>query len=243
MSVTPTHIANLALDELPAARITSLAERSVPAVACAGQYAQAVDEVLESYPWSFAKVRAPVAETANPAPEQWVYAYALPHDCALPVRVYNAGSGLPSYTGTEGQQETALAVPSHYAIDRFEIAGSLLLTNVPAATLEYISWSATGFSPSFVRAVAAKLATRICMPIKKDARRRRELLEEEAVMLDRAKAVDFNKQPRSYGNFIPDAIVARLGVAPDWLPPRAAGGVESIPDSDYTAIFLSELGY
>lgn len=240
-AITPTDVCNLALDEVPAARIQSVNEESVAGRVCALQYPQAVRELLEEHSWSFGRRTQALAQlSASDRPESWVYAYALPTDCALPIRVYQRGQSSPSYTGTVGQMPAALGGLAG-APDPYDIAGSTLYANVPDLMLEFISWSADGFSPAFVRAAAARLASYIVMPIRKDGRRQRELVELAEMRVKRAQQVDASKTPHSYGNFIPAALIARGGVMPAGAltPPQ---GAEQIPDSDYVAIFLSELG-
>lgn len=228
LNVTPVLICNLALDELPAAGILSLGDKSPEARACARQYPVASEELLGAgFPWGFATVRAELASLAsNDRPGEWTSAYAAPGDMLLPAR-------LLSDIQDDG---------------RYEYTGQTVYANGSRAVLEYVSTAVTPeqFTPLFRKALVLLLASKICMPIKKDRTQRKELGAEayDALMMAAAEAA--RRSPISYGDHVPDVLLARMGYEPGYaLPPMVveATGGEQIPDTDYAALFEAGLDF
>jgi hypothetical protein len=105
------------------------------------------DELLESYPWHFAKTRALLPETTAPA-FGWDAAYNLPADCLrlLPLR-------------ENGEHEGCL-IP--YEVEASPVNdGRQVLCNVTGGLkIHYIKrlTNAAKFSPTFARALGSRLA-------------------------------------------------------------------------------------
>jgi len=247
---SPTTICNLALDAVPARRITSLSEDSYAAELCAVQYPQAFMEMLESWSWGWARVTTQMAAVPNDRPDEWASAYALPANLALPIRVVGTISDAPRNATTLDQALQPMA---------YEIKGQTLYTDVAApASLEHLDYKiAPAFSSAmFVRALALKIASRVSLPITKSESREKNLLQQAEVFEQRARAADANRQPQTYGDFIPEVIQFRMG----GVPGAALGGVVpgvTIPDvvttpvdtttvysyEDWTAEFLAGLSF
>lgn len=202
---SPTGICNLALDAVPANRITSMAEDSLEAQKCALQYPQVFAETLETWPWNFARRRDALPAVINDRAGEWQYAYAIPNQMALPLGVWPATEVTQASTGYNAQ-------PMRKPSWDFDILGSVLYTDAPGAMLEHLDY---GVAPPkatamFVRTVALKLASRICLPLTKSQRREQALLEQAEVFEQRARAHEANSRPQTYGEFIPEAIRYRL---------------------------------
>lgn len=202
---SPTGICNLALDAVPANRITSLAEDSLEAQKCALQYPQVFAETLETWPWNFARKREGLPEVINDRKGEWLYAYALPANMALPLGVWPFEEvGLAS----SGYTNQPMRKPSW----DFDILGGKLYTDAKVAILEHLDYSVAPpkATAMFVRTVALKLASRICLPLTKSQRREQALLEQAEIFEQRARAHEANSRPQTYGDFIPEAVRYRL---------------------------------
>lgn len=208
MGTSRLTIFNMALGELPAARVDLVEENSLAGETCREHYPEALKLLLEDHDYDFAVRRSALALVTNDRPREWRFAYQLPGDCAKPLHIllYSAGEAgeVVSFTGALRAAETA--VP-------FRVADGKLYCNVANAVLEYASNAASEatFSALFTRAVALELATRAVMPLLKDARRQRELIQMAEVARERAKAEDMNRDRESPLDFMPEFQLARLG--------------------------------
>jgi len=211
MNHTATSICNLALDEIKATNIASLNENSVAAAVCRRQYPQALAEVLEAHDWGFARKRVALAGVTNEREGLWGYAYALPGDMALPIRVdldYNGITAAPVYAG-----------PLHWRFDLlgiepvpFDYAGSVLFTGVEGAILEYVgSAPETGSFPAlFVRALKTTLGANLAASVKGDHQLKQLLLSEAQTYYERAVANNDARKPQRYGDdYIPETVRGR----------------------------------
>jgi len=173
--LTDTEIANLALSKLGpgGGYLTSLeTDDTEAAEALRRVYVAVRDEVLEAHAWRFARKRDALA--ADPAPPTWGFAlqYTLPSDCLK-----------------------VLAVKG-YAVNwtsAFEEEDGKLLTDITAPL--YIRYLArvtnTGkFSPTFVAALAARLADEVCEVITKSSSKREKLQSEYLAKLKAARRSD-----------------------------------------------------
>ena len=84
-----TSIANAALTLLGERRINSLDESSKSAKILKERFDEVRDEVLRSYPWNFATVRAQIAADAVAPSWGFDYAYTLPSDCLRLLEIEN----------------------------------------------------------------------------------------------------------------------------------------------------------
>lgn len=209
MTLSVVQIANLALDEIPAASITSLNDNVHRAEVLRRQYPQALGELME-IPWSFAIRRAPLTAITNSRSPFWGYAYQLPNDLGYPLRLMTpeATSLFHGSYGAAIRAEPGLP---------FDTEGATIWSQQSAVELEYVSRDPafSDMSASFEKALVMTLAAKIVMPITKDRSRRDDLIRDAEVARERAAAQDANRnaQANRYGdNFIPEAIEAMMGV-------------------------------
>lgn len=170
-TLTITEIANLALSKLGpgGGYLTDFeTDDSEAADALRRVYVAIRDEVLETHPWRFAQRRTNLA--ADPVAPDWGYAvqYALPEDC---LRVLAIEPGLQP----------------------FIVEGDRLLSDATAPL--YIRYLAkitdtSKFSPTFVAALAARLADEICEVITKSTTRREKLQFEYVAKMRTARKID-----------------------------------------------------
>lgn len=212
MNYTATAICNMALDEIKAQNIVSLNENSREAEKCRRWYPQALGEVLEATNWGFARTRTTLALRAdNDRASEWAYAYALPADIAVPIRLVPPQEGVGDQL-LAGQRAVTYSLSTDAPIP-YEWAGQTFYTNLEGAVLEHVTTSPdTGTLPAkFVECIRFNLAAKLVVPIKGSRSEQTDLMQKAQVMMERAAASNHNRQPQSYGNFIPDAIKARMG--------------------------------
>ncbi len=216
-------ICNMALDELPFATIASLDDTSQQAIACRRHYEQAWGEALEMSDWSpFRQRLALTALDENDREGEWLYAYSLPSDVAMEIRLLP-----PTVNGvvvvSELMAGQTLAYPLIGYNDpglRYDTSGSTLYANSPDAVLEYI-----GSTPTFerirflfVKALALTLASKLAMPLKKERQLKLSLAQEAKIAWEDAIAKNANSRPQTYGdNFVSEALAARMGYDPTVL--------------------------
>lgn len=152
-----TQVANLALAEIGAKRITSLdADSSPEAVACRLHFDHVRNVLLRSHPWAFAKTTAALsASTTTPvASTEWDTAWVIPGDILRLIRVVGSTADLPR--------------------NRYEIAGRYLHTrSLDTLQIVYVS-NATPvaeWDDLFVDAMRYKLAAELCGDLAQDMAR------------------------------------------------------------------------
>lgn len=202
MATTPVDICNLALGIIGDSRIQSMEERSKEAAECGRFYDQALDEALEAFDWPFARA---YVRGVSPAEVEvvtgYAYGYAVPSD-AIAIRGVARtlrGEASPEFT------LSSVASPdgSSLRIIHTDREGGVIVytrreTYVPS------------FTPLFVAAVAAKLASYIAMPLTKSEKKRDDAEKRYLQTIEQA-AVSVGNQG-----------VARLGgeATPDWIEAR-----------------------
>ncbi len=207
MTTSPTTIANRALSELPSTRITNIGANEKNALECALQYGPALAELLEAGEWSFATKRMVLTKLAtNDRDGIWLYAYEIPDDMQTPLRMVEPPRGyaptlLPGQTLAPLSRNEAITLP-------YDLSGSTFYANTDGVVLEYVVRQPTpaGWTALFEKALVWKLATLICMPIRQDRSLREKLEVESHYHTSRALAMDFNRNPQTYGDFTPDVI-------------------------------------
>jgi len=180
--MTDVSICNLALTQLSTARITSLDENSENARKCKAIYEMVRDSLLADHNWNFARAEKELALIdETPVSEDWAYIFQLPVDCLRVMRM------------EEDEQ--------------FAIFGDRLYTNSDEAKIEYIKreTNPVKYSPMFVKALAARIASDLSYGITKSATLA-QVAEQRAIMsLKEAKWTDaqegINTLPIT-GNFI-----------------------------------------
>jgi hypothetical protein len=190
---------NLALSNIGhKAQIADPDERSAEANHCRRFYPMALGVALERYSWDFATRRAILAEVDNPV-DHWMFAYALPNLCIAPRAV------LPPQC-TDDSLEQPFEIESTAAGD------TILYTNMEDAVLKYTTLveDTTKYSPLFVMAIAADLASMLVGPIPKDPRKRQEMQQLAIYYTGLAEASNANgSRSNTYGTFTPTHMQAR----------------------------------
>lgn len=161
-------ICNLALAHVgDSAQVISITpnDGTVQSAHCARFYPIARDVVLSAFDWTFATKRAAIPLVANPSPDDWTYAYALPSTCLRPLGALYPGVpwknfGAGSDTGTYP-----------YIVEAGEDGKLVMYTNLQTAVLRYVDkvTDTTRYPPLVVTAIARLLASFLAGPIIKDA--------------------------------------------------------------------------
>lgn len=152
-------LCNLALGKVSATPITTIADVTPRAEACAREYQAALDEVLELAFWNFAMTRAALVATTAPA-FGYSYAFTLPADFIAVEVVNNANA-------------------KDYDFERrFKIEGGKLLSDESVANIVYVKNgtlspdTADSFgalmTPLFVNCFTTLLASKIAPSIRND---------------------------------------------------------------------------
>jgi hypothetical protein len=225
-------ICNHALAELPSASIASLDEKSAEAMACARAYPQALQALLEFHPWSFANKRISLAAVTNDRASEWRFAYAMPTDCAMPLRIVPD----PSVDACGPWRDWDQGLGSAY-----DLEGSTLYSWVENATLDYVSrdLAEARMTSMFADALALELASRIVMAIKKSRELKGDLIKQAEVAKQRAEAADMNRQPQRNAPYESEAgrarrsdcygdrsLYSRPGVSTQFLTDQSGGLLE-----------------
>lgn len=172
-----TAVANLALAEIGAKRISDLeADSSPEAVACRLHFDHVRNVLLRSHPWSFAKLTVALSQSATDpvASTEWDAAWTLPGDMLRLIRVVGPDADLPR--------------------TRFEIAGNFLHTrDLDTCTIVYVSDSipVTRWDDLFVDAMRYKLASEIAEDVTQNPQKADAALQKyKAMALPDAARVD-----------------------------------------------------
>lgn len=202
-------IANEALAECACGSIASFDENSLEANEVNRFFDLVFAELLDWTEWSFARRYVVLAEVTNDRAAEWNYCYALPTDCAAPLKIRSSmpdADELPSYGPMSYPWQDEAPVS-------FIVEGGKIYTNAETATLVYTTTNIqpSELSPLVRRAFSLELASRIAYPIKKDAKLKGELIQAAEVAKARAISDEENKNPRIAPRYVSDAEYARLG--------------------------------
>ena len=213
---------NLALAQVPNAPIASIDENSQGAVECKRAYPQVLGELLEMYPWRFARKRQSLAIVTNDRPMEWQTAFAMPSDIAQVVSIQPDYGVTPAGTLTllAGQRLAVTVfdgvVPTIVPllpVDGYMIAAGVLYANMLSAVLEYTSTAVDSgrFPAGFRNALAMGIAARVVMPITKSRERQGDLLKAARTAWEHAVTDDANQAPARALDFVPRDTAARTG--------------------------------
>jgi hypothetical protein len=216
MALDTLQIKNMALDEVPEARIEAEDEASIPAETVASVYQPALELLLEDYDWDFAIRRQVLAMVANDRGNEWVYSYRLPGDMARPRFLLPFGGNEIAIAGSLPVYPVAGVYRGFEGRWPFIVGTDTVYTNREFAVFEYVANnpSPSTFTAKFARALAVEIASRIVMPLKKDRQRQGDLIKMAEVARERAKADAMNRDHESTRDFIPESQLVRSGVAP-----------------------------
>lgn len=134
-------IANMAIDVLADEAIVDLNQEGVVAEYMSRNFGPVRDELLQMFPWNFAKTRASLASSGAPA-FGWTYQCLIPDGCLRPLEIRCNGE-------------------FNYDPVPFEYEGDYILTDytppVPLIFVQRVT-NTTKFSPLFARTLANRLA-------------------------------------------------------------------------------------
>jgi hypothetical protein len=167
-----TDIANMALHRVGAQRIMDLDDGdSKSARVLRDFFEPAIREVGRLAEWQCLKDRATLVQLATAPAFGWTYAYELPTTFLRLVKLNGV-----DYAGQPG--------------DDHEIEGRTLLTDETTAKVEFIAYKeeTEDYDPLFIKAVVAKLAAEIAVPIRQDEALAARLMGEfESLALPKAR--------------------------------------------------------
>lgn len=168
-----TEISNRALSKLGQPRVSNIDTTDTkPARTISGMWDVVRDAVLSSYPWNFAIKRTSLAPDGTAPSWGWTYAYTMPADFLTLHRIrYN-----PAY----------------------EFEGKKILTDEGSTIyIQYIAQiTATGdYSPTFVEALATRLAFEACEEITQSNSKKADLAKMYSAILNNAYHVDSKENP------------------------------------------------
>lgn len=181
---SPTDIANMALHRVGAHRIMSIDDEEKGAQVCKDFFESTVKACARMAEWQCLRGRATLARLSQNPAFGWSYAYQLPTDCLLVIKL----------NGTQFDGE-----PS----DPFDVEGRTLLTDSESAKIEYTAYKAeTGdYDPLLVEAIVSKLASQIAVPMRQDEGLAARLREEfERLDLSKARVKTYGEKRRKRAN-------------------------------------------
>lgn len=185
MVAAPVDIVNRALVKLGEAMIASLDDPVKVARLASSMYDVIRDGVISAHAWSFARTRAKLPAEAEAPAFGWEYQYLLPADC---LRVLEAGDWprpvMDDYIGRNTQA--------------YVLEGRHILTNLgPALNLIYLRRieDVGFFPPSFVEALACKLAVEMAEGLSASGSKRELAWREYELAVKQAKAINVIQLP------------------------------------------------
>lgn len=200
MTLSAVQFCNLALDEIPADPLVSMEDNTIAAAVCRRQFPQAIGEVMEAGSWDFARKRVRLTRLGQADVRYWRSRFQMPNDMAMPLSIMRWEDG---YSGE----------PFIGPSEEFSYADGVLWALTDDVVLEYVTSDPaySAMSKTFERALALTLASRLAMPIKRDATAKNRLMQEAEVFRDRALARSLNKNKNRYGDdFIPSALMGHF---------------------------------
>lgn len=194
-----TQLVNRALDLIAESPIPSLDDQVAGVVARTARqwYKPTVAWLLERHDWGLAQTRAPlVAEAVNTRSNNWLYAYRVPEDCAF-VTAIN-----PADTATGVAVGYYAGLRAMLMRQRFERVVDILYSSIPAAVIDYTSYTVdeTSFPEEFCDIIVLMLASRFAVPIAKKAGLEEKYRNMAQGALDVALARSRNENEPTYGD-------------------------------------------
>lgn len=168
MTISVTHICNMALSKIGANRISALSDGTKNSILCNDFYEATVDEVLRMHPWNCAISRAQLAPLSESPAFGYDYQYTLP-TAPYCLRVLQ----------TELDYE-------------FKIEGRMLLTDESTCNILYIKriTDPTKFDPLLVEAIAVRLGMKLAYPVVQSKTLTEQLAQEYEWILREARSAD-----------------------------------------------------
>ncbi len=135
---------------------------SALSILCNQIFNQTVEELLDMHQWSFATVRANLAETATNDLAGWKYSYLFPADALKALQVLPDGE-------KDRYVDPRTRNPNEYTIEQAVSGDLVLYTDVEDAQLRYVKYiyAPNKFSPLFITALGWLLASKLAGPVMK----------------------------------------------------------------------------
>jgi hypothetical protein len=167
---SPVAICNIALGWLGANPILSFLDNSDTARLCGANYEPLRDTVLEARTWTFATSRAYSHSTTHPA---WGdgFVHPVPEDWLLVLRVYPSANVAQAY-GTQANVGVSDVGQSIWVRE-----GSNIISDDSNAYMWGLRRVADpdDYTPSFVQALAARIAADLCVPVTQNVKLQADL--------------------------------------------------------------------
>lgn len=183
---TTVQIANLALiTYLGKARINSLDEQGPSPMQLSVVFEDARKEILSEWPWSFAVKRQKLALMSTNDRPEWAYRYKMP-----------VGALIINWVGTGEAAKQAMVDRSIEDCAR-EVEEGFIYADQPDAWIEFVmdQKDTSVYSPKFVQAFAALLASKVAVTLTETASKMEFALGRYAELLDEAKVADQHLNP------------------------------------------------
>lgn len=240
MAISSVAICNLALDAaMCRSSISAIGEASAEGQACARHYEPALEAVLRSVHWNFARKQTTLsllkdamrrqppgvpAHLPRDVPEPWLFEYAYPSDCLLARAVMphmrRDADGVPISTdGGWVPPQPQMPMTRFLVSQDNDVSGNpiaVVLTNVPRAVLVYTCRISNTnlFDSMFVDAFTLYLASRLCRPLTGDRQWAQALFQQAEAITKQAAGMNGNEGPQVVDG-VPDWVRVR-GLAWDW---------------------------
>lgn len=233
MASSSTEIGNLALDAIGArATIASVTEASAEARVISRQYNQALEDVLASAHWNFARKQVALtllkdATDGDQVPVPWVYEYTYPADCVGARYIMPLTAVDPAVAVGTVAAPTLVGPPARFIVsqdlDSNATPIKVILTNQPQAILVYTVRVTNPqlFDGLFTRALAAYLGSLIAIPISGDKRLAQMAFDAADSMVRAARVTNGNEGGPTVIDNVPDWIRVR-GYEADLAQPYTA---------------------
>ena len=218
MAASDVVICNLALNHIGSDALLSSInppDGSVESGYCARYYPVARQELIETFPWTFAKTRVALSALSTNPSSVWTYAYAEPSDMIQPQRILTTSTldvyGFFPFGGLLRADEVALF--SERGSANFEVENGVVLTHEENAVLLYTRdiTDTSRFTAGFTVALSYLLASYLAGPIIKGeagASAALKLRNIAAMKASEARANDANSSVEST-QFVPEHIRRR----------------------------------
>lgn len=196
-------IINGALDLLSKQNISAIDEQSTEASKAKLAYTKVRDELLQSYPWRFARkiavLPALVDDDDLNRTVRWAATYARPNDCLKIRRI------IPE-----------IEVDNDYASVPYEEAEGKIYCDLSPATLEYTArkLDPSNWPPLFCLAYEHALAGRLCMPLTKNIKLYQQHLQLARNQFIVATTADANEEYNTTD--VASSTYAARGGSPNW---------------------------
>jgi hypothetical protein len=167
-SAVKVDIWNRALDRIGETEtIEDEDEDRLAAAVCRRHYDDCLGEVLEDFPWPFAKGQAEIAELAGVTRAGWGHVYAVPDDFVAARAILMGGQRIGL---TPGESRIPYEVQSNDAGD-----GQVLCADVDLSDADGFEYTrrievVAAFPRLFVSALAFRLAAELALAVRKDAK-------------------------------------------------------------------------